>query len=117
MTDNKTEAGKPTRVSVVLHLNVVFKDIEYHIEHDTIPCIRRGAKEFITKLHKLNKFFITLCYDDAKYYIKAKEWARKHGIERYISYIEQYKEPSFMEIDLAFLARYGFNNIYGQLEE
>lgn len=117
MANNKTEAGKPTRVTVVLHLNVLFKDIEYHIEHDTIPCIRRGAKEFITKLHKLNKFFITLCYDDAKYYIKAKEWARKHGIERYISYIKQYETRTAMDINLAFLARYGFNNIYDQLKE
>ena len=116
MNNTTAKQDKIVKNNVVLYLNVIFKDIEYHIEHDTIPQIRKGAKEFIIKLNKLNRYIITLCYEDTKFAQKAKDWTIKYGLDKHITQIKQKEDSSFMKISLSFLAHYGFSSLYDQLK-
>ncbi len=85
-------------------------------EENFIPKIKEGAKEFLEKLHKSNKYELVLF--TTRNYELSQKWLQENKIEQYFKEITNIKKPTSIYIDDRALKFNGnFNQTLDEIEK
>ncbi len=94
--------------TLLIDLDGVLNDYDGHYNHDFIPPLRGGAREFVSSIAKNYDIKLFTCRNK----LLAAKWLRENGLEVYITDITDVKEPCWLYIDDRCI---NFNGNFGEL--